>query len=294
MSEPANAGRPAPRVSAVLPCYNAAAFVAEALESLLAQNYRDFEVLALDDGSSDTTLAILQSFAARDSRVQAIACPHRGLVATLNDGLERARGEYIARLDADDIALPGRFARQVAYLDAHPACVLVGSRAERIDSDGEPISRTGRLPLDAAAVAEKLRRKRMAVLHPAVMARRTAMLAAGGYYAHEFGAEDTGLWRRMLDHGEIVNLPDVLIRKRRHAGAITLSRRMKRDGLSQAAVHRRLALRAAWQRYPVAAQKHAWRAWRGQPARIHWLLFAAALTPPAAIARLARRLRNNA
>lgn len=284
---------PAPRISVILPCYNAEAFVADALESLLAQTYRNFEVLALDDGSTDGTLAILQAFAACDPRVQAIACAHRGLVATLNDGLERARGEYIARLDADDIALPGRFARQVAYLDAHPGCVLVGSRAERIDSEGEPISRTERLPLDAAAVAATLRRGRMAALHPAVMARKSAMLAAGGYYAKEFGAEDTGLWRRMLDHGEIVNLPDVLIRKRRHAGAITLSRRMKRDGLSPAAVHRRLALRAAWQRYPVAAQKHAWRAWRGQPRAVHWLLVAGLLTPPALLARLARRLRRS-
>lgn len=283
----------APRVSVVLPCYNAAAFVADALESLLAQTYRNFEVLALDDGSTDGTLAIIRAFAERDPRVQAIACAHRGLVATLNDGLERARGEYIARLDADDIALPARFARQVAYLDAHPGCVLVGSWAERIDTEGEPISRTRRLPLDPAAVAAKLRRGRMGVLHPAVMARRSAMLAAGGYYAKEFGAEDTGLWQRMLDHGEIVNLPDVLIRKRRHAGAITLSRRMKRDGLSQTAVHRRLALRAAWQRYPVAAQKHAWRAWRGQRRALRWLLFAGLLTPPALLARLARRLRRS-
>jgi glycosyltransferase involved in cell wall biosynthesis len=248
---------PAPRISVILPCYNAEAFVADALESLLAQTYRDFEVLALDDGSTDGTLAILRAFA------------------------------------ADDIALPGRFARQVAYLDAHPGCVLVGSRAERIDSEGEPISRTRRLPLDAAAVAARLRRGRMAVLHPAVMARKSAMLAAGGYDAKEFGAEDTGLWRRMLDHGEIVNLPDVLIRKRRHAGAITLSRRMKRDGLSQTAVHRRLALRAAWQRYPVAAQKHAWRAWRGQPRAVHWLLVAGLFTPPGLLARLARWLRRS-
>jgi len=115
----------APRVSVVLPAYNAEAYLPEAVASILGQTYADFELIALDDGSTDGTAAWLDSV--RDPRVRVLHQQNIGLALTLNKGIGLARGAYIARQDADDISRPERLAKQVAYMDAHPACGLLGT-----------------------------------------------------------------------------------------------------------------------------------------------------------------------
>lgn len=118
----------APRISVVLPCFNCEATLPAALDSLLAQTLGDFEILACDDGSQDATAAILSDYARRDARVRPLSLPHGGIVAALNAGLEQARGRYVARMDADDLCLPERFAVQARLLDADPSLGLAGCR----------------------------------------------------------------------------------------------------------------------------------------------------------------------
>src|SRR5690606_25812923 len=109
-----------PAVSVLMPCYNAAATLDETLASLAAQNHSDFEIVAVDDGSRDDTLAILHNWAAREPRLRVLAREHAGIIPALNAGLEACRGAYVARMDADDLSDPARLSKQSAYLDAHP------------------------------------------------------------------------------------------------------------------------------------------------------------------------------
>ena len=123
--------------------YNAGRYVAEAVESILAQTYTDFEFLIIDDGSTDRTLKVLKQYAARDPRIHLVSRPNRGLVATLNEGLALARAEFIARMDADDIALPHRFERQIAYMREHPDIICVGSAVMTMDQAGRDLIESG-------------------------------------------------------------------------------------------------------------------------------------------------------
>src|SRR4051812_6980517 len=117
-----------PRLSVLLPCRDGARTLGMALASVLAQTFADFEVLLLDDGSTDDSLRITRSFG--DSRIRILSDgEHHGLVRRLNQGVRAAAGEYIARMDADDVSFPTRFARQVEFLDAHPRVDLLGCRA---------------------------------------------------------------------------------------------------------------------------------------------------------------------
>ncbi|HEX7809479.1 MAG TPA: glycosyltransferase family 2 protein, partial [Thermoanaerobaculia bacterium] len=124
-------------VSVLLPVWNGERFLAEAVESVLRQTHESLELIVIDDGSSDGSLAIAEEFAARDSRVVVIHTPHRGLPSALNAGTAVARGRYVARMDADDVSLPTRLARQTEYLDANIDVVAVGSAVEVIDETGD-------------------------------------------------------------------------------------------------------------------------------------------------------------
>ena len=136
----------APMISVCMPVYNAAKYLDKAIRSILNQSFEDFEFLMADDGSTDGSARILERYAARDPRIRLIRRPHKGLAPTLQELVEEARGEFIARMDGDDIALPERFQKQVEYLLANPDCVLVGSRVWEADSDGDPVGEYITLP----------------------------------------------------------------------------------------------------------------------------------------------------
>src|SRR5258706_14041022 len=116
-----------PAVSVVMPVYNGERYLASAIDSILAQTFTDFELIAVDDGSTDSSLPMLKRYAERDPRVRVISRPNTGIVGALSDAIAAARAPLIARMDADDLSLPLRFERQVAYLSGHPQCVLVGT-----------------------------------------------------------------------------------------------------------------------------------------------------------------------
>ena len=204
-----------PRVSVLLPVRDGARFLREALDSVLAQTLTDFELLVVDDGSTDQTPQILASV--RDERMRVIRQEPLGLVAALNRAVAEARAPLLARMDADDVSLPDRLDRQVAYLDARPdvALVVVGTEA----SGGTRIV----LPDDDAALRRRLL-LRNPFAHGAVAVRAEAVAHAGGYRADYGANEDYDLWRRIARDRQLGAVPEILYRYREHPGAVTRSR----------------------------------------------------------------------
>ena len=212
-----------PAISVLLPIYNAQATLGAAIGSLLAQSYRDFEIVAVDDGSSDGTPDLLADYAAADGRVRVITTANRGLVAALNTAIEAARGGLGARMDADDICEPERFTRQVAHLGTHDECVVVGCQVTLIDEAGVPHRKQPSLGgsfrmKDRCGGFTKFPPSPPTVPHPTAMIRMEALRRAGGY-RHFFanGAEDRDLWWRLMSLGEAHRIPERLLRYRVHA-----------------------------------------------------------------------------
>lgn len=221
-----------------MPVYNAERYLVEAIESLLSQSRPDFEILAHDDGSSDRSFAILQAYAERDIRVRVSSDVNRGIVGTLNALLSTARGEYLARMDADDISLPHRFERQVDYLDSHPDCVVVGSYCLFIDPDGRPICEqhfeTSHEEIEAAHLSG---RGGARICHPSTMLRKSAVLAIGGYENFEF-AEDLDLWLRIAVLGKLGNIPEVLLKYRHTMNSVSYAHSSKQVRTARRAINR--------------------------------------------------------
>ena len=207
-----------PAISVVLPVYNAEAYVREAVESILAQSFTDFELIAINDGSTDGSGAILRELAARDTRIVLVERPNGGLVSALNEGIKIARAELIARMDADDVSMPERFALQHARMMEEPELAVLGSFFHIMDRDGAIIRLYDDLPLTPAEARSAV--GGFLVAHPAVMMRRDAVLKAGGYRKAFCHAEDYELWLRMIDLGyAIANLPRPLLNYRDEYGA---------------------------------------------------------------------------
>ena len=213
---------PSPAISVAMSVYNGERFLSEAIESVLAQSWRDFEFLLLDDGSNDGSLAIMQRFAALDPRIRVIARENRGLVASLNQLLAEARAPLIARMDADDVCLPERFARQIGFFAANPQHGVVGSLTDDIDERGQPYAMVPiNHPLTHAAFLERIESRGQLLAHPTVMYRRDVVLRVGGYHAAFRHCEDYDLWLRLAHRTRIANLPEQLLRYRHYADQVS-------------------------------------------------------------------------
>jgi glycosyltransferase involved in cell wall biosynthesis len=216
-------GNADPTVSVLMPVHNAGRYLRTAIESILTQTFEDFELLALDDGSTDNSLSILREFEALDGRMRVRSRENKGLVPTLNELIEGARGRYLARMDSDDICRPQRFEKQIAYLDTHPECVAVGSRVLYIDPEGMPIFEpTNELTHEEIDSGHMSGVMAMRICHPCVMMRRAAVMQTGGYWEHHF-AEDLDLFLRLAEIGRLANLSDVLFEYRQHLRSLSHS-----------------------------------------------------------------------
>lgn len=196
-----------PRVSVVMPVFNGAAFLAPALNSLRSQTLRAIEIIVVDDGSTDDSVALVESQAREDPRIVLIRSSRVRISAALNRGIAQARGAFIARMDADDIAHPQRLARQAEFLEAHPAVAVVGTGFRVIDATGA-VLKTQHPVGDPKAVREALRRGNC-LAHPTVMMRREA--AALGYRELFPYAEDYDLWTRAAERWDLANLDEALL-----------------------------------------------------------------------------------
>ncbi len=210
-----------PRISVVMSVYNDAPFLAAAITSILTQSVADFEFLIVDDGSSDGSAKIIDDYAQADHRIRVLRQENRGLIASLNRAIAEACGELIARMDGDDISLPERFAQQLAFIDAHPDCGVLGTNFHSIDAAGRLVEVAAPHPLDHAGISDALRRD-SPICHPSVMMQRAALLSVGGYRpAYRFG-EDYDLWLRLSTRTRLANLPDRLLHYRRSDNQVSV------------------------------------------------------------------------
>lgn len=209
-----------PRVSVLMPVFNAERYVEAAVRSVLGQTFRDFELLVVDDGSTDSSPAILRRLAALDSRIHLTSRANVGLIATLNELLTQARGELVARMDADDLSHPERFSRQVLFLKEKPAVVAVGSRVVFIDADGLPLMEAvdhfSHGDIDAALLGGRL-----GIVHPSVMIRAAACKAVGGFQADYTHAEDLDFFLRLGEVGMLANVPEPMLEYRVHDSSVS-------------------------------------------------------------------------
>ena len=204
-----------------MPVYNGERFLRDSVESILGQTFTDFEFLILDDGSTDSTWEILQRYAEKDTRIVLIRNERNiGLTKSLNKGLNLARGEYLARQDADDISLPQRLELQVKFLAAHPEVSLVGTGMKIIDENGN-ILRLQQPPADHESITAELLLKNHAIGHSTVIARLSALKEFGGYDERFPFAQDYDLWWRLSRKKKIANLPEILVRWRDAPGNIS-------------------------------------------------------------------------
>jgi glycosyltransferase involved in cell wall biosynthesis len=230
-----------PRVTVLMSVYNGQRYVAEAVDSILAQTFADFELLIIDDASSDRTAEILASY--DDPRIRVLRNEtNLGLTKSLNRGLQEARGELIARHDADDRSHPERLAEQVAFLDAHPEAAVVGAQANHIDESGRKRG-SSRHPLSAAASRFSMMFG-SALVHGAAMFRRSIVRDLGGYDESYITGQDADLWSRIIPLAEVRNLDRVLIDFRVHAESVSATRYTPENLRRLEAVLRRSVLTA--------------------------------------------------
>ena len=211
---------PSPSMSVIVPVRNSERYISESVNSVLSQTFADFELLVIDDGSSDATEAILAEFQKADPRLKVFKNPGAGLVDALNHGIARASSELIARMDADDVCLPDRLQRQYDYLGVHPEIAAVGTQVRFIDEHGALTDEKIRLPESPQTIAEMLL-KGCCLRHPTVVIRREALERLGGYRQELAYAEDYDLWLRMSEHYALANLPETLLLYRVHAAQIS-------------------------------------------------------------------------
>jgi len=209
-----------PRVSVILPVFNSRAFLDAAVRSILDQTFSDFELIAIDDGSTDSSGDLLDDYAIQDTRLRVIHQENQGLIRTLNLGIELARAPLIARMDADDVAERDRLSIQVAFMDQHPGVVLLGGGYLLIDDQSLPI-RTMRPALDNATLQEQCLAGTQPICHPLAMMRTDAVRQVGGYDPRFVAAEDLDLFLRLGEVGELACVPEVLLSYRQHAGSVS-------------------------------------------------------------------------
>src|SRR5438552_255214 len=206
--------------------HNGAPWVRDAVASVLAQTAGDLELIVIDDGSTDASPELLA--AVRDSRVRTERREHAGLTRALNRALALARAPLVARLDADDLALPERLALQRAFLGSHPDVGLLGTGAREVDAAGREIARI-RPPSDDAALRRALIRRNPFV-HSSVMIRRAVLERTGGYDETLPVAQDYDLWMRVSQLTRMANLPEPLVVRRLLPGRVTAVRDSERLG----------------------------------------------------------------
>ena len=213
-----------PEISVLMPIYNGGRWLRQAIESIAAQTLRAHELIIVDDGSTDVSLEIARRAADTDRRISVHTQTHLGICAALNKGIALARAPVLARMDADDIALPVRLEKQLTFLKFNPSVAAVGSWARVIDAKG---SQLGQLtPEMQPGRLRQILRRQNPFVHASMMMRAAAIQDAGGYREIVEGAEDYDLWLRISERADVANLPEFLLEHRRHATSATRTRHL--------------------------------------------------------------------
>jgi glycosyltransferase involved in cell wall biosynthesis len=285
-----------PTVSVVMPVYNTEVYLTDSVGSILGQTFQDWELICIDDGSTDGSLNILRRYESADPRVRVITRPNTGVARARNDGMDVAHGRYIAAMDSDDIALPERLRRQVDYMESHPECVCLGTAVRVVGPDLLPIKEELK-PLDHETIdCQTLAGSGAAIRHPIAMFRTEALRSIGGYRDECLAFEDVDLYLRLAEIGRLANLPDILLLYRQRPGSINRTHRAfrrnyRRKIFREAHFRRGLTIgpdiaedkeasiqlddgRGSWAEwshdafnggYPKTARRYAWRAFLSEP-----------------------------
>jgi len=206
-------------VSVLMPVYNGAGYIGEAIDSVLAQTFPFFELLIVNDGSTDSTREVIESY--KDPRIRLINQPNGGVSAALNTGLKHAKGEYIARFDADDICYPDRIEVQYTFIKEHPDYILVGTDADYITQEGEFIYKY----VNVGHTNEEINKTiemHCSFIHSSVMYPKKAVMDLGGYEVKAHTFEDYFLWKKLIKRGKVCNLRKPLLKVRFNSSSVTI------------------------------------------------------------------------
>ncbi len=225
------------KVSVLMPVYNAEKYLAEAINSIISQTFRDWELLIINDGSTDSSLSIINSFT--DSRIRVINNEtNLGLIKTLNKGIGLCKGQYIARMDADDISMPNRLALQVDFMDRNEDYILCGTNADVINSDGKItgkiVNPTKNILLQISLLFTN------PFIHPSMMIRRD-ILMANFFDENAIHVEDYELWTRLADQGQVANLELPLLQYRWHETNVSVKHSEIQEAAKNKIISKQLA-----------------------------------------------------
>jgi glycosyltransferase involved in cell wall biosynthesis len=252
------------KVSVVVPCYNQARFLGEAIESVLSQGYPDFEIIVVDDGSKDGTQEVASSYARENSRVRLVTQVNRGLAAARNRGLVEARGEYVVFLDSDDRLVGGALEVGVRELEAHPGCAFVSGICRKITADGSVVPGWEQFRVMDDPYLELLRS--CPVYVPAVMYRRWVFDAVGDFDTSYRAAEDYDLYYRILESFPVYCHDTLVAEIRRHDANMTRDRTlMLKYNMAALRSQRKRVKEDLRYRQAYRAGERLWRDWHGAP-----------------------------
>ena len=212
-------------VTVLLSALNAEATISEAIASILSQTHKDFELILIDDGSTDRTLMIMQRFGLNDPRVRVVSHPNMGMGASLNAGLSMARAHWVARMDADDVMIPDRLERQLSFVRDNCGVTVASSLVYHIDDDGRLLGSSVSDLKTAADLARYVRNNEtIGFHHPAVIMRRDVVLEIGGYRPQFWPADDIDLWTRIAEKGHLLLVQqEYLLKYRIHSRSVSIA-----------------------------------------------------------------------
>jgi len=246
-----------------MPAYNAGEFIGQAIESVLAQTWHDFELIVVDDGSKDDTLTIVERYASKDGRIRVFTQPNSGTAPTLNRAIEIATSQWVFIMHADDLMHANRIERQMTYLAEYPELAVLSSLVRHIDSKNRVIGKDNSKLTTYEAVSELVARNELIGFnHPAVVLRKDVVLAIGGYRQAFWPAEDLDLWNRLVEKGyRVLVQPEYLLDYRIHGNAASVSRarltRAKVRWLKDCMIRRRSGdVERSWEQF-LADEKSA-------------------------------------
>ncbi|SDD24935.1 Glycosyl transferase family 2 [Mucilaginibacter pineti] len=213
-----------PKITVLMPAYNAGKYIGDAIASVLNQTFMDFELLIINDGSTDDTVDVVNSF--EDPRIVLIYQDNKGIAQALNNGLKYARAAFIARFDADDICYPQRLQLQYDFMIANPGYSVIGSAADYVDMDGVHLF-THKPPAFSNEEIQQLKYSVCPFIHSCVFYRRDVIINKGGYNEHAYTFEDHFLWVNILKDQKACNLPQPLIKVRLNPESITIDEKWR-------------------------------------------------------------------
>lgn len=238
-----------PLISVIMAVFNCEQFLTESLRSVVEQSEVDFELLILDDGSTDGSRNVIDSFCAAEDRIRCVEHPggvNRGLARSLNVLISEAKGRFIARMDGDDVCCPNRFRAQLEFMRSNPDVVAVGCQCDVIDRSGNRVGQIRR-PVTHDEIEHKFFNGGGGIMHPAAMIRAEGLRSIGGYDETLRYAQDMDLFLRLGEIGRLANLSETALKYRWHAGQISVGKRSQQlicvaAAISKASLRRNISV----------------------------------------------------